>query len=798
MFQIVVDSGVSGVSFEFVCHTARQQRSMQTNVTKIIRCLVLRESEREKINISNTRKSRHLNHLTKPTTTKKKKTIPHQIIMDEIQAKANEEGTTATPLTSSSASVCPYAAALNWNSDSDSVTTTATTNSSNINHPDLFLGIGNSLLRTNHDTVEATVSPSTTTKQMIQSCPAFQNGHCPFASCTNEQEIRKMLLQIPSSHYLNNQIHQNSQEVKEEHHHHDDTEDDTVMNADMKNDANTTESDDDPMNPTTSTTIVTTPFLKVLQDLHTVAGTIATTSSSSSSAKIAIPKCPVFQMKTNTTRNATNTSITSSTTTSKFTHVIMDGYSLSEIMAQLAKQIEEEEEEDEENEPQGVPDGTTTSADTTASTADAAALVMEDNNDTIETARTVMSTEANPLISTLEKEEADVPVSPPADESPSTVNSDRKLSVTMKSGTAASHVAAENVYFVRNFIRGQIDPTLFAALTKQLYYVYRTLESYLLSYHPDHDTDENFQDIVHVQQFYKYHQALQRTESLKEDLDYWFGTKEAVSMIQYEFTTSNDDDHQFISPATMDYIRRIEYCAQHNPYLLLAHSYTRYLGDLSGGKILARVARKALQLSSTDGLAFYDFTTTIPNTKQFKDEYRMALDQLNPPLNHEQIQLLVAEANIAFVLNMRIFEELDVMANIPDAIVRPYDEAIRPYLDVKSSNSNSHSNTTETPHQDGNHNTTKEIPKECPFAKMNTVSTTTTTTNHRSNVSHPSTLTTTTTYPNSGKAQVARCPWPFIIFHDPKQALYDWQTWMVFGLVLCWLYHQLVLTALPH
>jgi hypothetical protein len=158
--------------------------------------------------------------------------------------------------------------------------------------------------------------------------------------------------------------------------------------------------------------------------------------------------------------------------------------------------------------------------------------------------------------------------------------------------------------------------------------------------------------------------------------------------------------------------------------------------------------------------------------------------------------LLVGEANIAFVLNMRIFEELDVMANIPDAMVRPYDEAIRPYLVVPgNSNRCNDFHTTETQIQ-GDHNnastTIKEIPKECPFAKMNTVSTIITTPNDGH---HPTFATTAAAYPNSGKPHVGRCPWPFIIFHDPKQALYDWQTWMVFGLILCWLYHQLVLTA---
>ena len=43
--------------------------------------------------------------------------------------------------------------------------------------------------------------------------------------------------------------------------------------------------------------------------------------------------------------------------------------------------------------------------------------------------------------------------------------------------------------------------------------------------------------------------------------------------------------------------------AKEEPYLLIAHHYTRYLGDLSGGQILKNIAQKALNLDQ-QGLAF--------------------------------------------------------------------------------------------------------------------------------------------------------------------------------------------------
>ena len=574
--------------------------------------------------------------------------------MEELKSKMKGEGTAA--------SACPYAAALQWHqvpSDADSVTTSGST--------------------------------GTSTSGMIQSCPAFQNGQCPFASCTNEQEIRQMLLQIPSSHYQT-----------------------AIGPAEPRAAARDTAAtkDDD-------STKITTPFLKVLQDIHAVAGTIAAPTTE---PRLMPQKCPVFQNTTTSPHPAEDTA-------TKFSHVIMDGYSLSEIMARLAKEMEENDE------PQGETTATALSTTRTTETYDTSTT---NTNDTLHT----------------------TPPQPPLGETTP------PLSVTMKSGTAASHVAAENVHFVRNFIRGQIDPVLFAALTQQLYYVYRTLECYLINVSDDDEKDNDrhnhhhHQNMVHVQQFRTFHQALQRTESLQEDLDYWFGTKTAESMIQYDSNDDNDPSNPLVSPATRDYIRRIQYCAQHDdPTLLLAHSYTRYLGDLSGGKILSRVARKALQLTTGDGLAFYDFSRTIPNTKQFKDDYRRALDQL--PLTTAQMEALVAEANIAFVLNMRIFEELDVRANIPGATLRPYEEAIRPYL-LGTPPSSHRQRTNVNP-------TSSEIPPECPFANMN----------------RPAAATTTTIPKPKG-----RCPWPFILFHDATQFWCDWQTWMVFGLLLCWGYRQ--------
>ena len=58
---------------------------------------------------------------------------------------------------------------------------------------------------------------------------------------------------------------------------------------------------------------------------------------------------------------------------------------------------------------------------------------------------------------------------------------------------------------------------------------------------------------------------------------------------------------------------------------LIAHAYTRYLGDLSGGQIVQRLLAKSLGLRP-EQLSMYDFSG-FPDPAALKTEYRHALEQ---------------------------------------------------------------------------------------------------------------------------------------------------------------------------
>ncbi len=203
------------------------------------------------------------------------------------------------------------------------------------------------------------------------------------------------------------------------------------------------------------------------------------------------------------------------------------------------------------------------------------------------------------------------------------------LSKDIKSGTKKSHSAAENTKFVAAFLRGVISRENYRTLIKDLYFVYAALEEEMERLNGDTYIDGiNFPE-------------LSRIEQLKMDVRYYYGPNWRAIIAPSE--------------SAVQYVERIHEIADKDPYLLVAHHYTRYLGDLSGGQILKGIAEKALNLSNGEGLKFYDFDK-IEDKKAYKDNYRFALDCL--PLDKPKIDAIIAEANYAFKLNMDLFDEL--------------------------------------------------------------------------------------------------------------------------------------------
>ncbi|CAK0861649.1 unnamed protein product [Prorocentrum cordatum] len=188
----------------------------------------------------------------------------------------------------------------------------------------------------------------------------------------------------------------------------------------------------------------------------------------------------------------------------------------------------------------------------------------------------------------------------------STPRPDAQLSQSLKAGTKTVHRAAENVRFVRDFLKGAVPKGSYVELLRALYFVYTAMEGALAR------LPEELQHIDFG--------AVHRAAALEEDLRFYLGVPPGAPLELGE-----------PSPATASYVARLEELVASAPHLVLAHAYARYLGDLSGGQILARAAKKAYGLEGGRGQAFYRFErvgSSPAEVKEFKRSYRTSLDGL--------------------------------------------------------------------------------------------------------------------------------------------------------------------------
>lgn len=234
------------------------------------------------------------------------------------------------------------------------------------------------------------------------------------------------------------------------------------------------------------------------------------------------------------------------------------------------------------------------------------------------------------------------------------------LALALDDGTRKSHSVAENTAFVTGFFRGLGQKESFSQLVAGLYFVYDAMESEFTQ-----TADEGVRKLDMPE--------LRRVPSLELDMEYYFGK----------------DWRSTVAPSSgaAKYAARIREIAQGDkPYLLVAHQYTRYLGDLFGGQMMGSMATKTLNLEGGQGIAFYRFED-IPNTKDFITKWYSELNSL--PLTAAQKQEIVDEANYVFTLNIELFDELEgspvdaVFALAVDSVVaglRKTNPWLRPWL----------------------------------------------------------------------------------------------------------------------
>ncbi len=204
------------------------------------------------------------------------------------------------------------------------------------------------------------------------------------------------------------------------------------------------------------------------------------------------------------------------------------------------------------------------------------------------------------------------------------------LSLALREGTRKAHRLVESAGFVQALLRGVVDRRAYARLLAALLRVYSALER-ALERHRDHP------DVRAI-----YLPALARRDALAQDLALYDPTRALL--------------REPPSPATRAYVQRILQLEREAPELLVAHAYTRYLGDLSGGRVLRGLVQRVLRPPPGRGLEFYRFPA-IPDPVAFKHDYRARLDTLGT--SPARAQAIVAEATRAFDHNHALFRELE-------------------------------------------------------------------------------------------------------------------------------------------
>lgn len=209
---------------------------------------------------------------------------------------------------------------------------------------------------------------------------------------------------------------------------------------------------------------------------------------------------------------------------------------------------------------------------------------------------------------------------------PPTAEPTAPLSAALRALTADAHAAAESSACFAALSTGQVTRAQAGGLAARLLPVYEALESAARVW-----ADDPIVGALVVP-------GLDRADRLRADL------------------VALDLSPAPVSTAAARYAARVAQLAPASRSAFVAHHYTRYLGDLSGGQVIRAALHRHLGLDATNGASFYVFDGLRPG--QVKRAYRAALDAL--PLTSAERAELIAESLVAYRLNTALAAELEL------------------------------------------------------------------------------------------------------------------------------------------
>lgn len=203
------------------------------------------------------------------------------------------------------------------------------------------------------------------------------------------------------------------------------------------------------------------------------------------------------------------------------------------------------------------------------------------------------------------------------------------FSQALRERTWTGHGESEGAGFMHDLMTGNGTRDDYVALVVQHYFVYEALEAAAATFAGDPEAQPFLSD------------QLTRMPALEADLAFLLG----------------DDWKQQIAPlpTTHAYVARIrEIEAERWAGGFVAHHYTRYLGDLSGGQAIGRLMKRHFGFE-TNGILFYLFDQ-IADPKAFKETYREQLDAA--AWDDVERERVIDEVLNAYRLNTALFEDL--------------------------------------------------------------------------------------------------------------------------------------------
>jgi heme oxygenase len=202
------------------------------------------------------------------------------------------------------------------------------------------------------------------------------------------------------------------------------------------------------------------------------------------------------------------------------------------------------------------------------------------------------------------------------------------FSEALRERSRTAHSTSEHSGFMTDLMNGTGTRDDYIALVVQHWFIYVALEEATERMRADPVASVFLSD------------KLTRMPALEADLDFLLGEgwRDTVTPL----------------PTTERYVARIRRVAATWPGGFVAHHYTRYLGDLSGGQFIGRLMQRRFGFD-TNGIGFYLFGD-IADPEAFKNVYREQLDAT--PWSDDEKERVIAEVLVAYRFNTELFHDL--------------------------------------------------------------------------------------------------------------------------------------------